>query len=179
MAAVASRYARAFADVALSLRLDAEAALAELNSLVEMLQASPDLRKVWENPAIAGEQKLRLLDALAARAALSVPVRNFVAVIIDHRRVAQLAEIARHLRAEFNRRMGMIEAAITSARPLADAQRSQLEAHIAATTGGNVRAHYSTDPQLLGGAVVRIGSTIYDGSVRGQLHRMREKLAEG
>src|SRR5258706_13088868 len=106
MAAVASRYARAFADVAVTLRLDAETALAELNGLVEMLQASPELRKVWQNPAVAGEQKLRLLDALAARAALSVPVRNFAAVIIENRRPAQLPDIARQLRIHINRRTG-------------------------------------------------------------------------
>jgi len=179
MAAVASRYARAFADVALSQKLDAEAALAELGTIVAMLQSSPDLSKVWENPAIPAEQKHRLLEAISAQAGVSDLARNFVAAIIDHRRVPLLAEIVRRLRAELDQRLGITDAEVTSARELASDERQQLESRIAGATGKKVRAHYATDSALLGGAVVRIGSTIHDGSLRGQLHRIKEKLAEG
>ena len=178
MAAVASRYARAFADVAQSKHLNADAAMAELNSLVETFTASPELRTVWETPAVPAAQKLALLDAIAQRAGISQPVRNFVAIIIDHRRIGQLGDIARQLRLEFDARSGIAEADVTSARPLADDEKRELESRIAATTGKRVRAQYATDAKLLGGAVVRIGSTIYDGSVHGQLQRMKQELAE-
>ncbi len=179
MAAVASRYARALADVVLSRRLDPEAALAELADVVQLVAASPDLRKIWENPAIPAEQKRRLLDAIAARAGLSQPVRNFVAIIMDHRRLPMLGEIARQLRVELNQRLGITDAEVTSARELGDDEKKQLEAQIARALGRAVRAQYRTNPRLLGGAVVRIGSTVYDGSVHGQLQKLREELAEG
>src|SRR5947209_15248026 len=176
MAAVASRYARALADVTLSQRLDPEAVLAELNSVAELVSASPDLRKVWENPAIPAEQKLHLLDAIAQRAGLSQPVRNFVAIVMDHRRIGQLGEIARQLRTELNQRLGITEAEITSARALGDDEKRQLEQQIAGALGRDVRARYATNPKLLGGAVVKIGSTVYDGSVHGKLQKLREQL---
>ena len=179
MAAVASRYARAFADVALSQKLDAEAALTELGSIVAILQSSPDLRKVWENPSIPAEQKRRLLEAISAQAGVSDPARNFVAAIIDHRRVALLDEIVRRLRIELDQRLGITDAEVTSARELAPDEKQRLETRIAGATGKKVRAHYATDAALLGGAVVRIGSTIHDGSLRGQLHKIRQQLAEG
>lgn len=176
---VASRYARAFADVVQEQKLDAERASAELASVLELLGASPDLKKVWENPSIPAPQKRALLDAIAARLGLSKSVRNFVAVMIDHHRVAMLPTAAEEFRAEINRRLGFVDAEIASARELGDDERRELEASIGQGIGSRVRARYSTDPALLGGTTVRIGSTIYDGSVLGQLQRIREKLSAG
>ena len=179
MSVVASRYARAFADVVFSRNLNGDAALAEVASVVELVESSSELRRVWSNPSIAGDQKRHLLDAIAGRVGLSQPVRNFVAVVIDHRRVAMLGEIVKQLRAELNQRLGITEAQVMSARELGDDERRALEVQIASTTGGKVMAHYSLDARLLGGAVVRIGSTVYDGSVRGQLEKLRAQLAQG
>ncbi len=177
MAAVSSRYARALADVVVEKRLDAEKTLAELADVAQLLESSHELRVVWENPAIAADQKRKLLDAIAQRAGLSQPVRNLVAVVIDHRRVGLLPDIAQHARTELNQRLGIAEASVTSARVLGDDEKKELEARIAAATGQKVRAKYTTDPALLGGALVRIGSTIYDGSVRGQLRKLKETLS--
>ena len=178
MAAVSSRYARAFADVVSHLKLDPPQVMQQLRALLEIFDSSPALRSVWDNPAIPAEQKRRVLDALVARLNLSKPVRNFGAVLIDHRRMGQLADIVGQVEAELDQRMGLAQAEISSARELSADERRALEAQVALLTGKAVRAHYSTDGSLLGGAVVRIGSTIYDGSVRGQLHRMKEELAE-
>ena len=177
MAAVGSRYARAFADVVQSRGLNGDNVIGELNSLLEMLYGSPDLRRIWENPAIPVVQKRALLDAIASRTALSQPVRNFVAVMIDHRRVPILPQVVQQLRAELDTRMGITDAAVTSSRELAQEERTEIEGRIQRTTGRQVRAHYTTDPRILGGAVIRIGSTIYDGSVRGQLRKLKERLA--
>ncbi|MFB3915248.1 MAG: ATP synthase F1 subunit delta [Terriglobales bacterium] len=177
MASVTSRYARAFADVVIDLKLDPTQVREELRSMVEVVGANPDLRRVWESPAVPQEQKLKLLDALVARAGLVSPVRNFLAVLIDHGRMAMLAEIATQFEAELNQRLGIAEAEVTSARELSREERAALEEQLARVTGMKVRASYVLDRNLLGGAVVRVGSTIYDGSLRGQLRRMKEQLS--
>ena len=177
MAAVNIRYARAFADVVFDLKLNGGEMLQQVKALESLLDSSLELRRVWENPAVTGEQKHRILDALAARLELSKPVRNFAAVLIDHHRIGQLKEIARLFERELNQRMGLQEAEVTSARDLGDDERRALEQQIERLTGKKVRARYGVDRALLGGAVVKLGSTVYDGSVRGQLHKMKEALS--
>ena len=178
MASVVSRYARAFADVVIDLKLDPDQVRGELRSITDLLEQSVDLQRVWDNPAIPHDQKLKVLDALAQRAGLVTAVRNFMAVVIEHRRMRLLPQIARQFETELNDRLGFIDAEITSARELSPQERQALEQQVASMTGRIVRAQYATDTKVLGGAVVKIGSTIYDGSVRGQLHRIRQQLAE-
>ena len=177
MASVTSVYARAFADVVLQSRLDAGATLKQLRGLSALLVENPDLRRVWENPAIAAEQKRSVLDAIAKREGLSRQVRNFVAVLIDHRRMHFFDPIARQLEHELDARLGFAEAQITASRDLSEPEKRSLEAQVQKLTGKKVRARYSRDASILGGAVVRVGSTIYDGSVLGQLERIREQIA--
>lgn len=177
MAEVNSRYARALVDAVADMKLDSRAVVQQLGSIVELVKSSSDLRNVWENPAIPADQKRKLLDAIVAREGTTKAVRNFVAVLIDHRRIAALPEIAKQVELEMDRRLGLAEAQITSARELSPDERRDLETQIERMTGKKVRAHYATDGKLLGGAVVRLGSTIYDGSVKGQLQRMKEQLS--
>ena len=177
MADVLSRYARAFVDVIYDQKLDSAAVIAQLGSLVDLVQSSADLRHVWENPSIPAEQKRNLLDAIVQRENVARQVRNFLAVLIDHRRIVALPEIARQVQLEMDRRLGFAEAEIRSARALSPAERTDLETQLQRLTGKKVRAHYTLDQTLLGGAVVRLGSTIYDGSVRGQLHKLKEQLS--
>lgn len=177
MASVAATYARAFADVIFASRLDAGQALTGLRQIVALFEQSVDLRRVWENPAVPAEQKRKLLDAIVERDAIDRPVRNLVAVLMDHRRLPFLPRIVGHLEKELDARMGFTEAQISSARELGDGEKRSLEAQIAKVTGMKVRAQYGLDPSLLGGAVVRIGSTIYDGSVKGQLERIKEAIS--
>jgi F-type H+-transporting ATPase subunit delta len=177
MASVTSIYARAFADVVFEKRLDGGKILEQLRALSALLQANPDLRRVWENPAIAAEQKRGVLDAIAAREGISQPVRNFVAVVIDHRRVHFFDAIVRQLQLELDARMGFAEADVTSFRDLSEAEKRLLESQVGKLTGKKVRARYSRDAAILGGAIVRVGSTIYDGSVLGQLQKIREQIA--
>ncbi|HEY6768401.1 MAG TPA: ATP synthase F1 subunit delta [Candidatus Sulfotelmatobacter sp.] len=179
MASVASIYARAFVDVVFQSRLDPDRAIAELQSIVSLLQENADLRRVWENPAIPVQQKHGLLDAIAQSEGISRPVRNLVAVIIDHQRMRFLERIIRQLEKELDQRMGFAEAEVVSARDLGEPEKRVLESQVAKLTGKKVRAQYARNPALLGGAVVRIGSTIYDGSVLGQLERIREQITAG
>jgi len=177
MASVASTYARAFADVVMDSHLDADRSISELRTIARLLAESSDLRRVWENPAIPAEQKRRVLDVIAERDGILKQVRNLVAVIIDHRRIHFLEPITDQLEKELDARLGFAEAEITSARELADAEKREFEAQVQKLTGKKVRAHYGQDASLLGGAVVRVGSTIYDGSVKGQLERIREAIS--
>jgi F-type H+-transporting ATPase subunit delta len=177
MASVASTYARAFADVVMGSHLNAEQSIAELRSIISLLAESVDLRRVWENPAVPAEQKRRLLDAIAQRDGISKSVRNLIAVLIDHRRIHFLEPITRQLEKELDARLGFAEAQITSARVLTDDEKREFEAKVETLTGKKVRAQYGQDATLLGGAVLRVGSTIYDGSVKGQLERMKEAIS--
>jgi F-type H+-transporting ATPase subunit delta len=179
MAAIAGRYARAFVEVILDMRLDPGKALQELNDMAGLIQANGELKVVLENPAVNQQQKLRLVDAIIARLGGSRPLRNFVAVLVDHRRIGQIHEIAQQFRQELNERLGIAEANVTSARELTRDEKELLQREMAFLTGKKVETSYSRDPDLLGGAVVRIGSTIYDGSVRGQLRRIREQITAG
>ena len=176
-ASVASAYARAFADVVVDTGLDPAKAIAELRTITALLDESSDLRKVWENPAIPGAQKRGILDALVGRSGLSRPVRNLLAVLIDHRRTHFVDAIAQQFEKDLNERMGFAEAGISSARDLSSAEKAALEAQVARLTNRKVKAKYVQDASLLGGAVVRVGSTIYDGSVKGRLAKIREAIS--
>jgi F-type H+-transporting ATPase subunit delta len=135
------------------------------------------LRRVWESPAIPAEQKRAVLDALARQIGAARQIRNFIAILIDHRRIRMLDHVAKQFDSELNAQLGLEEAEIFSARPLLPDGKRVLELHLERLTGKKVRATYSSDPGLLGGVVVRMGSTIYDGSVRGQLEKMKQDLS--
>lgn len=176
MASVVGTYARAFADVVMSSKADPARMVAELRSMEALFAESDQLRRVLENPSIPGDQKRAVLDAVIQKVGVSRPVRNFIAVITDHRRLPFFSEIVKHVEQELDDRMGFAEAQVSSARPLSDPEKQFLEAEIAKLTGKRVQARYLQDPTLLGGAVVQVGSTVYDGSVNGQLDRIREQL---
>lgn len=177
MASIVNTYARAFADVVFDSRLDAGRATNGLKSIAALFNENLNLRRVWENPAVPADQKRKLLDAIVAQAGIDKPVRNLIAVLIDHRRLPFLSRIVEQLEKELNARMGFAEAQVSSARELGDAEKRALELQIEKATGKKVRASYGLDASLLGGAVVRVGSTIYDGSVKGQLEKIKEAIS--
>jgi F-type H+-transporting ATPase subunit delta len=176
MASVTSTYARAFADAVFDGHHDPGKTLQEAQSVAELVAGSKELREVWETPSITAEQKRAVLDAIVARQGISRTVRNFVAVLIDHRRINFLGPIVKQFERELDQRMGFAEAEITSAHELNQNDRRMLEAQVEKLTGKKVRARYSRDESILGGAIVKIGSTIYDGSVNGQLERIRQAI---
>jgi F-type H+-transporting ATPase subunit delta len=177
VASVASTYARAFADVVLDAHLDTNRAIGGLRRIAGLLAESIELRRVWENPAVPAEQKRKLLDAIVHREGIERHVRNLVAVLIDHRRIPFLPRITEQLEKELDARLGFAEAQITSARELGESEKRGLEAQIQKLTGKKVRSRFGLDASLLGGAVVRVGSTVYDGSVKGQLQRIKEAIS--
>jgi F-type H+-transporting ATPase subunit delta len=176
MSVVALRYAHAFASVVAAQKIDADSAQQQLQDFRETFRGSRELREVLMDPAILREQKLKVLDAIAGKIGMASQVRNFVAVIMDHDRLSDLDEILDEYRAVADVEAGVAEAEIVSAHALSDEDRSALEAQVSRLAGGRVRATYREDPTLLGGAVLRIGSKVYDGSIRAQLEQMRQRL---
>ena len=177
MAAIDSRYARALAAVVAEQKLDAAKVQTQLNDFSETLSGSAELREVLENPSIAETQKLKVIDAIAAKLGKSGAVRNFIAVITHHERLNELQTILTAYAALADEESGVADAEIVSAQPLNAASKKLLEDRVSQLTGGQrVRATYSEDASLLGGAVIRIGSTVYDGSVRAQLNQLRQTM---
>jgi F-type H+-transporting ATPase subunit delta len=175
--AVSSRYAAALTDVAL--KHDAgERIKADLASFVEAFAASADLRNVLETPAVGYEAKQNVIHKLAERMELVPEVRNFIQLLVLHRRTDLVREIQQAFESDLNARMGIAEAEVKSARELNAKEKEQLTAALEQRTGKKIQARFSEDRSLLGGLVVRVGSTIYDGSVREQLTRLRQKLEE-
>jgi F-type H+-transporting ATPase subunit delta len=179
MADFAARYARAFADVVLGDGIPIDQVNAQLNDFLSTLEGSADLRQALFNPALAADVRVRVIDALAPRLHLAREVRNFLAVLLRHDRMSAVEEIVAAYRAEVDRRQGISNVEVISARRLDADERSQMEQQVARLAGAQVRALFREDNGLMGGAVVRIGSTIYDGSVRGRLDRMKQELIAG
>ena len=177
MAAVASRYARALVEVILEQRVDTDIARQQLRAIVDAVHESIELRRVWESPAVLPEQKRAVLDGIAAQIKAVKPIRNFMAVIIDHRRIGMLDDIMRDFESELDAQLGFTEVEVSSARPLSPGEKRAVETRVERLTGKKVRARYTTNTELLGGVVVRAGSTIYDGSVRGQLAKIKQELS--
>src|SRR5450755_4515195 len=157
MASVVGTYARAFADVVMTGKshLDPARALQELHGLENLIKESDQLRRVLENPSIPGDRKRAVLDAITGRLGTTREVRNFVAVLTDHRRLPLFSEILKQLQQELNDRQGFAEAQVSSARQLSDAEKSMLEAQVTKMTGKKIRAKYEQDATLLGGESCR------------------------
>ena len=177
MASVAGRYARAYADVVVDRRIDSSKAIQELDSIAELVSSSSDLRNVLENPGVSHKQKLSLVGAIIAATGGSKLLQNFVSVLVEQRRIGHIQEISDQFKRELDERLGIAEARISSVRDLTPQEKQLLEKRISVVTGKAIRPSYSRDPGLLGGVIVRVGSTIYDGSVRGQLQRIRQQIA--
>jgi F-type H+-transporting ATPase subunit delta len=176
MAIFASRYARAFAETVEGAGLDTAEVNRQLDDFAFAWRESPELRQLFESPVFPAEQKVAVLDKLNQRIGLSQLVRNFLAVLIDHDRIGAFEEVVAEFRKEMDRRQGIFQVEIVSARQLGDEERRQLEEKVGQITGGRVQARYREDLSLLGGLIVTIGSTVYDGSVRGRLEQLREEL---
>jgi F-type H+-transporting ATPase subunit delta len=177
MSAFAARYARALADVVLEEHLKAADVQKQLNDFASAWHVSAGLREVFLDPSFPSEQKVAILDKMNARLGMSPQARNFIAVLIDHGRIHALDEVLAEFRHEMNARLGISEVLVTTARALDEQERREVEANVAEMTKSQVSATFHEDASLLGGVIVRVGSTVYDGSVRGRLNRLKEELA--
>jgi F-type H+-transporting ATPase subunit delta len=175
LSAVAERYAAALADVAVA-HQSGEAVRKDLASFIAVYSESADLRNALETPSLEQDLKTKIVQSIAAKMGLNDAVRNFVILIVSHQRTHLLHEIDQAFVSELNSRLGIEEAEVTTARQLSDAEKEELLSVLERRTGKKIEAKFVADQSVLGGAVVRVGSTVYDGSVREQLNRMRERL---
>lgn len=176
--AATSRYAEALADIVFSsaAELKPADAVTQLRAFEALLNEYANLRHVMITPAVPVARKRAVAGDLARQLGVSRVIRNFLFVLIDHHRLPEIAEIRETLEHVFDERMGFVRADVTSAQPLNRAQLDELEQELGKITGKQVRAHYEVDPALIGGVTARVGSRRYDGSVRGQLEHLRQKL---
>jgi F-type H+-transporting ATPase subunit delta len=176
MPAFVARYAVAFADVVTASKLDTAAIDRQLADFLATWDGSPELRTFFVNPATPVAQKVAILDKLNARLGLQKELRNLLAVLIDNDRIGNVGDVAVAYRRILQERMGIHPAEIVTARELSNDERDSLTAEVGKLAGGKIDPTFTLDTSILGGAVVRIGSTVYDGSVRGRLERLKEVL---
>jgi F-type H+-transporting ATPase subunit delta len=172
----ARRYASALADVVIP-RGEDRVVLSELKAWEAMIAENSNLQEAFGNPTVAYDQKRKVLEELIARTRVQPTTANFLRVLLKNQRLAELAQVNAKLAEVLDDRTGIVSAQIVSARPISDSTKTSLEQKLTQLTGKKARLTFQTDESLLGGIVTRIGSTIYDGSVRNQLSRLREELA--
>ena len=178
-AAFAARYARAFADVVASAKLDAAAIDIQFNDFLATWNGSKELHELFVNPAVPATQKVAILDKLNAKMGLQRELRNLIAVLINNDRIGEVHEVAAAWRTEMQERLGIRQAEIVTARQLSEGERAELVAGVGKLAGSRIEPTFKLDPGIIGGTVVRIGSTVWDGSVRGRLERLKEALVSG
>jgi F-type H+-transporting ATPase subunit delta len=173
---IARRYAEALADAAEAQNI-LSAVGQDLHAFATLVASNNELDEVLSSPAVTTENKSAVLDAVILRAKPLPAVANFLRVLTRNTRIHYLAAIDRAFAAEVDRRTGVVMADVTTAEPLKDAERQALAATLARMTGKNVKLTFSTDGNLIGGAVTRIGSKIYDGSVRAKLDSIKQQMS--
>ena len=173
---IARRYASALADVVIE-RGETREVQEELNTWERLIQSNTNLQEVFRNPTIALDQKRAVLNKLIGRAKPRQTTVNFLKVLVQNHRLTELGEINRKFADVLDVRAGMIAATVTTARAVPQPYQQKLRDKLAELTGKKVRVDFATDPEIIGGIVTRIGSTVYDGSVSNQLQVIKEKMA--
>jgi F-type H+-transporting ATPase subunit delta len=170
------QYANALADIALA-QGAAGPALKQLADFGDAYAESAELRNFLASPAVDRNAKHGVIEKLLARLGASKVIRNFLLVVVDHNRTHILPEIVEAFQEVVRQRQGIEEAEISTAVELSAAQKAEFAFTLERMTGKRVEPKYSVAPELLGGAVVRIGDAVYDGSLRQRLNAMRVRLA--
>ena len=173
---VARRYATALADV-LAERNEEAAVREELGAWESMVHENPLLLEVFTNPTIPYVQKSKVLNDLIAKSGIRQTTANFLRLLLRNQRFGELPHVNAKLSGILDERSGVVSAQVVSARPISEPVRRALEKTLEQITNKRIRLSFETDESLLGGIVTRIGSTIYDGSVRSQLERLGQEIA--
>lgn len=172
---VANRYASALADV-VAPSGDYHKVLAELQDFETAYGESSELREIFDSPAVALPQKVKVLEAIGQRLGTPPLTLVFLRVLLANYRMPLLEEVVQAYRKIANDRMGVVQVTISSASNLSEAEREGLASRFRELTRKQVELEFRIDSELLGGILAQIGTTVYDGSVRGSLARIREQL---
>lgn len=172
---ISRRYATALADVVVKSG-ETETVKSELKTWEQWMTANADLQNAFRNPSITHANKEKVLEGLLAKARPSKTTSNFLRVLLRNSRLTELGHINERFASLLEERSGSVIAHVTSARELAGPQRNELKTNLEKVTGKQVKLNFNVDPELIGGVVTRIGSTVYDGSVKTQLDNLKEEL---
>lgn len=172
---IARRYAAALADVVLK-QNDARQVQQELQSWAEMMRANPQLLEVFRNPTIQYENKRKVLDTLIARTRVLPTTANVLQVLLHTARLADLHEVNQAFARVLDERSGMVTAHIMTAHPLSSPVQESLRKELMDLTKSGVNLEFKVEDAIIGGIITRIGSTIYDGSVRNKLEQAKEQM---
>ena len=173
--ASAVRYARALLDVVIK-EGDPEQVEQELTALADLFAGNAELQKALTNPAVPVTAKRGVVETLVSRATPSPPLGKLMLMLADRNRLTLLPELAASYRERLMEHRQIVRADVTTAVPLPPDRVAQFQQRLAAATGRRVTLTTSVDASLIGGAVARVGSTVYDGSIATQLAKMRERL---
>ena len=173
----ANRYAKALFDVALEEKADLAQVDRDLEAVVSMMQASPELAAA-SNRGLSDATRKSLIEAVAKAMTLTTPVAKVLVLLAQERKLNYLPDLAAAFRERLLAHQNIVRAEVTSAAPLSPEKTKALEESLSKVTGKKVELSVSVDPELLGGVVAKIGSTVYDGSVKTQLQRMRQDLVK-
>ena len=176
--AIARRYAEALADVAIA-HNQVEQMDAEVGAFAQLITDSRELHDVFASPVVSMEQKRSVLDAIIERTGVSAMIANLLRTMLSHYRLHDLTTVHEQFRRAINRRRGIALAEVTTAVPASQAAQQMLTRKLGELVGKQVQIQFKTDPALIGGAVTRLESIVYDGSIRTQLQTVKQRLKEG
>ncbi|HTB10915.1 MAG TPA: ATP synthase F1 subunit delta [Bryobacteraceae bacterium] len=178
LSAISTRYAKALVDVVTEpgSNINPQQAMEQLRQVAAMVSSSEDLRNALLSPAVSPGRKRAVMAKLTEPLNVHVKLRNFLYVVIDHRRVHEIPSMVEAFEVLLDEYLGFVRADVSSALPLNDSQKASLEAQLTRVAGKKAKPNFKTDPALVAGVVARVGSKVYDGSVRGQLERLRATL---
>ena len=172
-----SRFARPYAQAFLGTvpaGYDVEGFLAAAGTIQRAIAQDSRLKHFLTAPSIPVDAKRRVSDELATRAGVDEVGRRFLALILERRRIAALAEILSTVRAAHDRTSGVVEAQVTVAAPLDDAETARIEQALARQTSRRVRMKVDVDPKILAGFVAKVGSEVFDASAARAIERFHE-----
>ena len=175
--AILGRYAKSLADVAFEDKIEDRVA-ADLKAYDEVFRAVPDVLEILDSPAVPGESKAKLLDELMKQYPVTLITANFLHILLQHNRIRHFSQILDAFQNSVNERKGIVSATVTASVPLSAEELKRIEERLSKITGKHVNVEPKTDEDLLGGIVVQIGSTVFDGSIRTQLNDMKRRLIE-
>jgi F-type H+-transporting ATPase subunit delta len=178
ISAVGIRYAKALLDIVMApgSGVEPQAVLENLRAVADAIDTSATLKAALLSPAVPPGRKRAVIGRLIEPLHVAKQVRNFLYVVVDHRRIMQIDSIVDAYEQLLDERLGYVGVEISSASLLDSSQRSALEDRLSGMAKKKAKAAYTVDPSIIGGVVARVGSVVYDGSVRGQLERLRIKL---
>ena len=172
------RYARSLAEVAFEQNIE-DRVMEDLRMFSGIFSQNPDVGKVFDSLAIPRNEKEKLLDALLTDHPVAPIVSNFMRVLLERNRIHSFQGIFNLFLELVNKRKGIVSAKIVSATPLDSDGIGRIEKRLGMVTGKTVVASaVETDENLLGGIVISVGNTVYDGSVKTQLDEMKRRLLE-